>query len=175
LPEQEQTKGSPLIDTKKVASVLKPTAVQVPQADQQVKRKPTAAELGPKEYCWGTGRRKTSIARVRIRPGSGQIMVNNKQLDDFFPRPQDQRDVKDPLVASDSLNKYDVFVKVQGGGITGQAGAVKLGLARALAVADPETFGALRDKGLLTRDGREVERKKYGRRKARRSFQFSKR
>ncbi|MBN1765513.1 MAG: 30S ribosomal protein S9 [Sedimentisphaerales bacterium] len=131
--------------------------------------------MGPKEYCWGTGRRKTSIARVRVRPGTGNIVVNNRSLEAFFPRPQDQQGVKAPLTATDSLERFDVFIKVHGGGISGQAGAAKLGLARALAIADPATFSALRDARMLTRDGRMKERKKYGRKKARKSFQFSKR
>jgi len=177
VPENSE-QGSPLISAEKVAAVLQPTQVQLTAVDsqqQQTKKKPLIAELGPKEYCWGTGRRKSAVARVRVRQGSGKIIVNNKELDDFFPRLQDQQGVKAPLVASDSLDRYDIFIKVHGGGITGQAGAAKLGLARALAVGDPETFGALRDAGLLPRDSRMVERKKYGRKKARKSFQFSKR
>ena len=172
---EQSEQGTPLIDPEKVANVLQPTQVQVPVTNAETKKKPTAAELGPKEYCWGTGRRKTSIARVRVRPGSGNILVNNRSLESFFPRPQDQEGVKAPLTLTDSTERFDVFIKVHGGGITGQAGAAKLGLARALALADPSTFSALRDVGLLTRDGRMKERKKYGRRKARRSFQFSKR
>ena len=178
MPENSE-QGSPLISAEKVAAVLQPTQVQLTAVDsqqqQQTKKKPTIAELGPKEYCWGTGRRKAAIARVRVRQGSGKIIVNNKELDNFFPRLQDQQGVKAPLVASDSLDRYDIFIKVHGGGITGQAGAAKLGMARALAMGAPETFGALRDAGLLTRDSRMVERKKYGRKKARKSFQFSKR
>lgn len=175
--EDQPTHGTPLIDKEKVASVLKPTTVEVPTAATAptAKRKPTASELGPKEYCWGTGRRKRAIARVRIRPGGGKILVNNKELGDFFPRVQDQQGVLAPLEATESMNKYDVYIRVHGGGITGQAGAALLGVARALTVADPETFGRLRDKGLLTRDSRMKERKKYGRKKARKSFQFSKR
>ena len=179
-PEQ----GAPLIPEKAVPG-LQGATVRVTTPGQQIspqqedekpqKKLPTAAELGPKEYCWGTGRRKSSIASVRIRPGDGKIIVNKRELDDFFPRLQDRRDVQAPLVTSDSTGKYDVLIKVHGGGITGQAGAVKLGLARALVIADPETFSSLRDAGLLTRDSRMVERKKYGKKKARKSFQFSKR
>ena len=171
---EQQGQGSPLIEPGKVAMGLTPTTVQVPSGEQK-KKKPTAAQLGPKEYCWGTGRRKTSVARVRIRPGSGTITVNKRELVNFFPRLQDQKGVQSPLVATDSLGKYDVFIKVHGGGVTGQAGAAMLGLARALTVADPEIFDKLRGSGLLTRDSRMVERKKYGRKKARKSFQFSKR
>ena len=171
---EQQEQGTPLIDPEKVASALNPIQVNIP-APQQADKKPNAMELGPKEYCWGTGRRKTAIARVRIRPGSGKLLVNNKELDNFFPRLQDRQGVMAPLKAAEATGKYDVFIKVHGGGITGQAGAAMLGLARALIVADPDTFGALRDGGLLTRDGRMVERKKYGKKKARKSFQFSKR
>jgi len=144
-------------------------------SDPAPKRKPTANELGPKEFCWGTGRRKKSVARVRIRPGDGKILVNDRELDAYFVRVQDRKDVCAPLVATDSMGRYDVFIKLHGGGMTGQAGAAMLGVARALIGADPETFPRLRDGGYLTRDSRIVERKKYGKRKARRSFQFSKR
>lgn len=177
-PEQ----GAPLVNPGKAFSGLQGAAVRVTTPGRQIspqeepqKKLPTAAELGPKEYCWGTGRRKSAVARVRIRPGNGKILVNKRELDDFFPRIQDRQDVQAPLVASDSTGKYDVLIQVHGGGITGQAGAVKLGLARALVIADPETFIALRDAGLLTRDSRMIERKKYGKKKARKSFQFSKR
>ena len=139
------------------------------------KKRPTADQLGPKEYCWGTGRRKKAVARVRIRPGKGKITVNNRELDHFFPRVQDRNDVCAPLIATKSQDKYDVFIKLHGGGITGQAGAAMLGVARALSTADPEVFPILRDGGYLTRDSRVVERKKYGKKKARKSFQFSKR
>ncbi len=139
------------------------------------RKQPTADQLGPKQYCWGTGRRKKSIARVRLRPGSGKILINNREVDDYFPRPQDQHDLRAPLAATSNLKSYDVFVKLHGGGITGQAGAAMLGIARALIAADPDTFPVLRDKGYLTRDSRQVERKKYGKKKARKSFQFSKR
>ncbi len=157
-----------------------PAAVNAPIASMDSMkprrlRQKTAAELGPKAFCWGTGRRKAAIARVRLRPGSGKVIVNKRELLNFFPRLEDRNDVLAPLKATDNLDKYDVFVNVQGGGMTGQAGATKLGVARALLAAQPDTFDALRDKGYLTRDSREVERKKYGHRKARRSFQFSKR
>lgn len=176
-----QPAQSPLIDNN-LASALKPAGAE-PSAQAGApaegapgtKKKKTAGELGPKEFCWGTGRRKSSIARVRLRPGSGKIMVNNKEMENFFVRAQDRNDVVAPLKATESGEKYDIFIKVNGGGITGQAGAVKLGLARALVTADPETFPSLRDSGMLTRDGRMKERKKYGRKKARKSFQFSKR
>ena len=126
-------------------------------------------------FLWGTGRRKTSVARVRIRPGSGSVMVNGRTLDTFFPLDQQQADILAPLNATGTTNSYDVFANINGGGTTGQAGAMMLGIARALRKAQPELEEALREGGYLTRDARMVERKKYGQKKARRRFQFSKR
>jgi len=126
-------------------------------------------------YTWGLGRRKSSVARVRIKPGSGAFHVNGKTMEDFFPCLEDRTRVLSPLVTTESTETYDVFCNVNGGGHTGQSGAVLLGLARALKSHNANTFEALRDGGLLTRDGRMKERKKPGRRGARRGFQFSKR
>ena len=126
-------------------------------------------------YIWGTGRRKTSTARVRVKAGSGKFVVNGKEVDAFFCTPDTQNQAVKPLVVTETRNTYDVWVNVTGGGVTGQAGAVSLGLARALRHENENFEGLLREHGLLTRDGREVERKKYGRHKARRSTQFSKR
>jgi small subunit ribosomal protein S9 len=123
----------------------------------------------------GTGRRKTSVARVRIRDGKGTIKVNDREMTEFFPMERDQQLILAPLKATGNLKTVDVWVRVDGGGPTGQAGAVVLGVARALQVKFPESHHTLSDGGFLTRDGRMVERKKYGRKKARRSFQFSKR
>jgi small subunit ribosomal protein S9 len=126
-------------------------------------------------YWWGTGRRKTSVARVRIRPGTGKLMVNKRELDDYFKRDQDRKAVVAPLKVVHGEKAFDVFVNVNGGGMTGQAGAALLGVARALRSYDENYVGALRDNGLLTRDPRMVERKKPGQAGARRRFQFSKR
>ena len=123
----------------------------------------------------GTGRRKTSVARVRIRAGSGQITVNQRSLEDYFPNEQDRKKVLDPLMITDRLKQVDVSIQVHGGGITGQSGAAKLGIARALKLFDIELFDALRQNNLLTRDSRMKERKHYGLRGARRGTQFSKR
>jgi small subunit ribosomal protein S9 len=123
----------------------------------------------------GTGRRKTSVARVRIRPGSGNITINGRSLDDFFYNLQHRNAVAAPLEATGSRQQIDVAIRVSGGGITGQADACKLGIARALKLYQPELIEPLRDNGLLTRDGRMKERKKYGLRGARRGTQFSKR
>jgi small subunit ribosomal protein S9 len=126
-------------------------------------------------FWWGTGRRKSSVARVRIKPGSGELMINKRKLDDYFPRIQDQRGVTSPLKTVDAEKKFDIYINVKGGGSTGQAGASLLGIARALKNYNDAYTQALRDSGLLTRDSRMVERKKPGQRGARRRFQFSKR
>ncbi len=126
-------------------------------------------------YIWGTGRRKAAVARVRIRPGSGNFLVNKRKMDEYFPRLCDQESVLAPLQILGMLVSYDVWVNVNGGGATGQAGAVTLGLARALAKHIPEVEHDLRGKGLLTRDARMKERKKPGQPGARKRFQFSKR
>jgi small subunit ribosomal protein S9 len=131
--------------------------------------------LNSDPYVWGTGRRKTSVARVRIKSGNGNFLVNGKPVEEFFTTSDTKRAATSPLVATESANSYDVWVSVSGGGITGQAGAVSLGLARALKLDHPDYEAVLRDRGLLTRDPRMIERKKYGLRKARRATQFSKR
>ena len=123
----------------------------------------------------GTGRRKSAVARVRIREGSGDFLINGREAKEFFPREQDQLDINEPLKATELEGRYDVIVRVNGGGLTGQAGAVRLGLARALVASNEELRHTLHEQGLLTRDSRMKERKKYGLRGARRAFQFSKR
>jgi len=123
----------------------------------------------------GTGRRKTSVARVRVRAGSGKITVNRRPLEDYFPLPKHRNDVTAALDKTGKRNDVDVRIRVSGGGPTGQAGAIKLGIARALLKFDPELIAPLREASLLTRDGRMKERKKYGLRGARRGTQFSKR
>jgi len=123
----------------------------------------------------GTGRRKTSVARVRLIPGSGRIIVNKRDIDDYFDYDTLKVLVKEPLILTDTLGKYDVIANVEGGGFTGQAGAIRHGIARALINADEELKPVLKKAGLLTRDPRMKERKKYGLKKARRAPQFSKR
>jgi small subunit ribosomal protein S9 len=127
------------------------------------------------QYYWGTGRRKTAIARVRIRRGNGVIQINGRELTDYFTTHQAQALVHSPLRETKLLNKYDVFVNIRGGGGVSQAGAVVMGLSRALVKAEPESEAVLRAGGFLTRDSRMAERKKPGKPGARRSFQFSKR
>lgn len=126
-------------------------------------------------YVWGTGRRKASVARVRIRPGSGKFLVNKREVKDYFCIVRDQLRVYQPLEITETMKSYDVFVNVGGGGITGQSDAIVLGLARALLKINPDHMPKLRENNLLSRDPRRVERKKYGQRGARRRFQFSKR
>jgi small subunit ribosomal protein S9 len=125
---------------------------------------------------WGTGRRKKAIARVRLIPGgAGNIVINKRSIDDYCDLETVKLIIKQPLVLTDTLTKYDVFVNVVGGGFTGQAGAIRHGIARALIVSEPELRAALKKAGFLTRDPRMKERKKYGLKKARRAPQFSKR
>jgi len=124
---------------------------------------------------YGTGRRKTATARVYLRPGSGKITVNDRPLDQFFGRETGRMIVRQPLEALQLGTRFDISVTVDGGGITGQAGAIRLGLTRALLEYDDTLRKQLRDAGFVTRDAREVERKKVGRRKARRGTQYSKR
>ena len=122
------------------------------------------------------GRRKCSVARLYLRQGPAAFEVNNKQLDVYFPKPILQRTLLEPFIATDkSADDYSIRVRVDGGGVTGQAEAIRLALARALVILNAEDKASLRKAGLITRDPRMVERKKYGKRKARRSFQFSKR
>ena len=126
-------------------------------------------------YVWGTGRRKRAVARVRVKPGSGQFLINGKPVEEFFTTRDTRLAATRPLQVTETAGNLDIAVNVIGGGITGQAGAVSLGLARALK-NDNENFEVLlRENGLFTRDSRKVERKKYGLRKARRATQFSKR
>jgi small subunit ribosomal protein S9 len=123
----------------------------------------------------GTGRRKTSVARVYVRSGSGKITVNSKELNEYFPQSEHSVVVRQPLMVTASENKFDILINVYGGGTSGQAGACRHGLARALCQVDQGNYVSLRSNGFLTRDSRMVERKKYGQRGARRRFQFSKR
>ncbi len=125
--------------------------------------------------AYATGRRKQSTARVWVKPGSGRFTVNGKDMPAYFARPTQQMVINQPLVSINRLQQYDIVCTVAGGGLSGQAGAVRHGVSRALIAYDPALRPALKHGGFLTRDAREVERKKYGKAKARRSFQFSKR
>lgn len=131
--------------------------------------------MSGKEFTWGLGRRKTSVARVRLVPGSGQILINDRPLEEYLPVGRLQKLVRKPFELTDTVGRFDIRVNAVGGGLTGQVGACMLGISRALAKAEPASEAALRRHGLMTRDSRMVERKKYGLRKARRGCQFSKR
>jgi len=124
---------------------------------------------------YATGKRKTSVARVWMKPGNGNIVVNQKSIDDYFGRETSKMVIRQPLELTGNVGKFDIFVNVCGGGPSGQAGAIKHGITKALLEADVELRGALKKAGFITRDSRIKERKKYGKRSARRSFQFSKR
>jgi len=126
-------------------------------------------------FIWGTGRRKTAVARVRVAAGTGKILINNRALNDYFHRERDRKAIFGPLEVTNTGGKMDILVNTSGGGQTGQAGAIIMGLGRALVRYDKTLEPALRNAGFLTRDSRMKERKKYGQRGARRKFQFSKR
>ena len=135
-------------------------------------REPVRDELG---RAYATGKRKDAVARVWIKPGSGKVSVNGKDQDAYFARPVLRLILRQPMQIAGVEGEFDVVATVKGGGLTGQAGAVKHGISKALQLYEPSLRGALKAAGFLTRDSRVVERKKYGKRKARRSFQFSKR
>jgi small subunit ribosomal protein S9 len=147
-------------------ATLKPATQEAPKYVQK---------LDAKGRAYATGKRKNAVARVWIKPGSGKILVNTKNVEVFFARPVLRMLIQQPLVAANRTGQYDVVCTVSGGGLSGQAGAVRHGISKALTHYEPELRGSLKKGGFLTRDSRVVERKKYGRAKARRSFQFSKR
>ena len=140
-----------------------------PEAPKHVQK------LDAQGRAYATGKRKDAVARVWIKPGSGQITVNSRPVDVYFARPVLRMILQQPLQVANRDGQYDIVVNVHGGGLSGQAGAVRHGLAKALTHYEPELRGPLKKEGFLTRDARVVERKKYGKKKARRSFQFSKR
>jgi len=147
-----------------------PKATAAPKPQHKPAKKPEKIS-----FCWGTGRRKSSVARVRIKPGDGKLLINKRELNNYFPRIQDKEMVLAPLKAVQCEKSFDIFVNVSGGGTTGQSGATRLGIARALKNYDENLVQQLRDGGYLTRDSRMVERKKPGKSGARKRFQFSKR
>ena len=127
------------------------------------------------QKIYATGKRKTSIARVWMKPGTGEITINKRTIDEYFGRPTSKMVVRQPLELTENIGKFDIIVNVCGGGPSGQAGAIKHGITKALLEVDPELRSSLKKAGFITRDSRIKERKKYGKRAARRSFQFSKR
>ncbi|MBX3598488.1 MAG: 30S ribosomal protein S9 [Rhizobiaceae bacterium] len=144
-------------------------AAQQPAAPVHVQK------LDKQGRAYATGKRKDAIARVWVKPGSGKIIVNEKEFSSYFARPVLQMILNQPLVASNRVGQFDIVATVKGGGLSGQAGAVRHGISKALTYYEPALRGVLKKGGFLTRDSRTVERKKYGKAKARRSFQFSKR
>ena len=153
------------------------------QSLDQLAQLKTAAPEAPKQEkkvdklnrAYATGKRKDAVARVWIKPGAGKIMVNSREVEVYFARPVLRMMIQQPLVAAQRAGQYDVICTVAGGGLSGQAGAVRHGISKALTYFEPELLTVLKKGGFLTRDSRVVERKKYGKAKARRSFQFSKR
>ncbi|MEM8692834.1 MAG: 30S ribosomal protein S9 [Pseudomonadota bacterium] len=143
-----------------------------PMTEIMTPREPIRDELG---RSYATGKRKDAIARVWIKPGSGKVVVNGKEMNAYFARPVLQMILRQPFQVAGVEDQFDVQATVKGGGLSGQAGAVKHGISKALQLYDPSLRGALKAAGFLTRDSRVVERKKYGKAKARKSFQFSKR
>ena len=147
-------------------STLKPEAPEAPKHVQK---------LDGHGRAYATGKRKNAVARVWIKPGAGKIVINERVIDVYFARPVLRMLINQPLIVANRNGQYDVVCTVSGGGLSGQAGAVRHGISKALTYFEPDLRGALKRGGFLTRDSRVVERKKYGRAKARRSFQFSKR
>ncbi|QOL80257.1 30S ribosomal protein S9 [Pseudooceanicola spongiae] len=158
----EELKGTVAVNTGSVAAALDSDALPAPTRD----------ELG---RSYATGKRKDAVARVWIKPGSGKVTVNGKDMSAYFARPVLQMILRQPFTIAGVEGEFDVMATVKGGGLSGQAGAVKHGISKALQLYEPSLRGALKAAGFLTRDSRVVERKKYGKAKARRSFQFSKR
>ena len=175
--DSEKTAAKPQQSADSEKAAAKPQQSADSDKTAQKPQQPAAAAQSEAKYgyWWGTGRRKSSVARVRIRPGKGKLLINKKQLDEYFKRDQDQLAVVAPLKAADAETAFDVFVNVKGGGTTGQSGATVLGIARALKNYNETYMQPLREGGFLTRDARMVERKKPGQPGARKKFQFSKR
>ena len=159
-------------DIKSLGELETVASVEEASADSAVIREPKRDDFG---RSYATGKRKDAIARVWIKPGSGKVMVNGKEMNSYFARPVLQMILRQPFQVAGVEDQFDVNASVKGGGLSGQAGAVKHGISKALQLYEPTLRGALKSAGFLTRDSRVVERKKYGKRKARRSFQFSKR
>ena len=159
-------------DIKSLGDLETVASVDEASADTAVIREPKRDDFG---RSYATGKRKDAIARVWIKPGSGKVMVNGKEMNSYFARPVLQMILRQPFQVAGVEDQFDVNATVKGGGLSGQAGAVKHGISKALQLYEHALRGALKSAGFLTRDSRVVERKKYGKRKARRSFQFSKR
>jgi small subunit ribosomal protein S9 len=171
--EQAPSQTRTLTDFADLAAVATgTTAPDRPATEETSSNEPNIDERG---RSYATGRRKDAVARVWIKPGAGKMVINGRELGVYFARPTQQMVIRQPFEVAGRANQYDVFCTVSGGGLSGQAGAVRHGISRALVAFEPMLRPTLKKGGFLTRDSRTVERKKYGRAKARRSFQFSKR
>ncbi len=157
------------------SSGIDPESSGTDSADQTLQVSPTEPKIDKYGRSYATGKRKDAIARVWVKPGVGKITVNGREVERYFARPVLRMLLNQPLDAAERTGQYDVTATVSGGGLSGQAGAVRHGISKALTLYEPALRSLLKKEGFLTRDSRVVERKKYGRRKARRSFQFSKR
>jgi small subunit ribosomal protein S9 len=169
-PTQTLDEGASLPEEEAGEHVSEYTTETAPDSARRAAARPVVTGT-----ALGTGRRKEAIARVRIAPGTGQWQINGRSLEAFFPNKVHQQLISEPLVTIGAENQFDVVVRVTGGGVTGQAGALRLGIARALTLVDPENRATLKRAGFLTRDARVKERKKYGLKKARKAPQYSKR
>ena len=156
-------------------SVSEAPSVEAKPPHQPEPSKSGASSSSSEKAIWATGRRKEAIARVRLLTGTGMIVVNSRPYEQYFPREALCMAIRQPLLVTHQLGKYNVLARVEGGGLVGQAGAIKLGIARALTTLDPALRAPLRGAGLLTRDPRQKERKKYGQKGARKRFQWTKR
>jgi len=174
MSEQETQTAAVVTAPALAAPQSAPVAVAIPVSPVTAPALGEAPKVKP-VYVWGTGRRKTAVARVRIAAGSGKIEINGRTINDYFSAEQDRKAIFGPLEVTNTGGKMDVFINANGGGLSGQAGAILMGLGRALLKYDQAFEVALRNSGFLTRDSRMKERKKYGQRGARRRFQFSKR
>jgi small subunit ribosomal protein S9 len=161
--------------TKSFAGLEKSASAPAAPAGEDRSRPVHVQKLDQHGRAYATGKRKNAVARVWVKPGAGRITVNDRDFATYFARPVLQMILKQPLVTANRASQYDIVATVSGGGLSGQAGAVRHGLSKALTYYEPELRGVLKKEGFLTRDPRVVERKKYGKAKARRSFQFSKR
>jgi small subunit ribosomal protein S9 len=179
-PENDTTNETPEVETVTDFADLQSLAAAAPAADEKPALKVSNAPLREQELdaqgrAYATGRRKDAVARVWLKPGTGKVTVNGRDQEVFFARPTLRLIINQPFGITDRVGQYDVVCTVAGGGLSGQAGAVKHGISQALSKFEPALRATIKAAGFLTRDSRVVERKKYGRAKARKSFQFSKR
>ena len=163
------------VETTTATSLADLDSIATPQAPAQIAAVIREQELDPQGRAYATGKRKDAVARVWLKPGSGKIVVNGRDQTVYFARPSLRLVINQPFGVTERVGQYDVMITVKGGGLSGQAGAVKHGIAQALSKFEPKLRSAVKAEGFLTRDSRVVERKKYGKAKARKSFQFSKR